>query len=182
MYDFSKFKNDLAEVENWLLKELSTVRTGMASPALLDGVKIDSYGSMTPLNQVANISTEDAKTLVVSPWDASQLKDVENAINDADLGVSVSAGGTGIRVSFPDLTSERRVLLIKTAKDKLEKARISLRAEREKVWDDVQSKEKDGEISEDEKFRLKEEIQKMIDEMNSKLEGAFNKKEDEISE
>lgn len=182
MYNFEKFKNDLAEVENWLLKELSTIRTGMASPALLDGVKVDSYGSMTPLNQVANISTEDAKTLVVSPWDASQVKDVEKAINDADLGVSVSAGSTGIRVSFPDLTSDRRVLLIKTAKEKLEKARVSLRAEREKVWDDVQKKEKEGEINEDEKFRFKDEIQKMIDEVNSKLEAGFNKKEDEISE
>ncbi|MBU1557912.1 ribosome recycling factor [Patescibacteria group bacterium] len=181
MYNFNDFKSSLQEVENWLLKEFTTIRTGMASPALLDGVKVDNYGSMVPLNQVANISTENAKTLVVSPWDSSQVKGVEKALNEADLGVSVSAGGTGIRVSFPDLTSERRVLLMRTAKEKLEKARVSLRAEREKIWDDVQKKEKDGEINEDEKFRLKEEIQKMIDDMNSKLEKAFNKKEDEIS-
>ena len=181
MYDFSKFKNEISEVEKWLIKEFSTIRTGMASPALLDSVKVENYGSMMPINQVANISIEDARTLIVTPWDASQVKDVEKAINDADLGVAVSVGGTGIRISFPDLTSERRGLLVKTAKEKLEKARVSLRAEREKVWDDIQKKEKEGEINEDEKFRLKDEMQKIIDEMGNKLEELFKKKESEIS-
>jgi ribosome recycling factor len=181
MYDFSKFKEDTNNVESWLAKEFSGIRTGMASVALLDGVKIESYGSSMPLNQIANISVEDAKTLVVSPWDTSQIKDVEKALIDANLGVSVSVGGTGIRISFPDLTSERRSLLIKTAKEKLEKAKVSLRAEREKVWDNIQKKEKDGEINEDEKFRLKDDMQKIIDEMGSRLDELFKKKEEEIS-
>lgn len=181
MYNFSKFKNDLSEVENWLSKEFSTIRTGMASPALLDRVNVENYGSMMPLSQVSNIGVDDARTLVVNPWDTSQIKKIERAIVDADLGVSVSAGGTGIRVSFPELTSERRILLLKTAKEKLEKARVSLRAEREKVWEDIQKQEKDGEINEDEKFRLKEEMQKIVDEAGNKLESLFKKKENEIS-
>ncbi len=179
-YDFSKFKNDIGEVEQWLIKEFSTIRTGMASPALLDGVKVDSYGTMIPLSQVANIGVEDAKTLAVTPWDASQIKDVEKAIIDADLGVSVSVGGTTIRASFPDLTSERRDLLIKTAKEKLEKAKVSLRAEREKVWEDIQQKEKAGDIGEDEKFKLKDDMQKIVDDINEKLDKLFNKKEEQI--
>ncbi len=181
MYDFSKLKTELQEVENWLEKEFSTIRTGMASPALLDGVKVESYGSMMPINQVANVGIEDAKTLMVSPWDTAQIKEIEKAITDANLGVSLSVGSTGIRVIFPDLTSERRDLLIKTAKEKLEKARVSLRAEREKTWDDIQKQEKDGEISEDEKFRLKDEMQKIIDELNKKFDELFDKKETQIS-
>jgi len=180
MYNFSKFKDDILEVENWLGKEFSTIRTGMASPAILDGVKIESYGSAMPLNQVANIGVEDAKTLSITPWDSSQVKDIEKAIIDADLGVSVSVGGTNIRASFPDLTSERRELLIKTAKEKLEKSRISLRSERDKVWEEIQDLEKNKEISEDDKFRLKDEMQKMIDDASKKLEELFNKKEEEI--
>ena len=181
MYDFSKFKESLIDVENWLQKEFSSIRTGVASSTLLDGVKVDSYGSLVPLSQVANIGIEDAKTLVVSPWDTSQIKEVEKAINDAGLGVSVSVGGTGIRISFPDLTSERRELLIKTAKAKLEKSKVSLRAEREKIWEDIQKNEKEGEINEDEKFRLKEEMQKIVDEYVQKMEELFKKKEEEIS-
>ncbi|MBU4480032.1 ribosome recycling factor [Patescibacteria group bacterium] len=180
-YDFSKFKKETQEVENWLNKEFSTIRTGMASPALLDSVKVESYGSVIPISQIANVSVDDAKTLMVSPWDKSQIKAIEKAITNADLGVSLSVGGTGIRVIFPDLTSERRTLLIKTAKEKLEKARVSLRAEREKVWVDIQQKEKDGEINEDEKFRLKDEMQKIVDEVNKKFDGAFDKKEMQIS-
>ncbi len=181
MYDFSKFKNDTKEVEVWLQKEFSTIRTGMATPSLLDSVKVESYGSLMSISQIANISVEDAKTLMVSPWDASQVKSIEKAITDADLGVSLSAGSTGVRVIFPELTSERRALLIKSAKEKLEKARVSLRAEREECWDNIQKAEKGGEINEDDKFRAKEDMQKIVDEMNKKFEEMFTKKESEIS-
>ena len=180
MYNFSKFKESINEIEGWLIKEFSTIRTGMASPALLDGVKVDSYGTMMPINQVANVGVEDAKTLSITPWDTSQVKEIEKAIIDADLGVSVSVGGTNIRASFPDLTSERRELLIKTAKEKLEKARVSLRSERDKVWEEIQTLEKNKEISEDDKFRLKDEMQKIVDEAGKRLEKLFNKKEEEI--
>jgi ribosome recycling factor len=181
MYDFSNFKKEIKEVENWLIKEFSAIRTGMASPALLDGVRVESYGSLMPVNQVANVSVEDARTLMVSPWDSSQIKALEKAITDANLGVSLSTCSSGVRVIFPELTSERRVLLLKTAKEKLEKARVSLRGEREIVWEDIQKKEKEGEMGEDEKFRLKEDMQKLVDEQSKKFEELFNKKEMEIS-
>ncbi len=180
-YDFSKFEENIKEVENWMIKEFSGIRTGMASPALLDSVKVNSYNSFLPINQIANIGVEDAKTLTVNPWDINQIKEIEKAITNANLGVSVSVGGSGIRVSFPDLTSERRSLLIKTAKEKLEKARVSLRSERDIVWDKIQEQEKVGEIGEDEKFRLKEKMQKIVDDMNKKLDALFEKKETEIS-
>ena len=180
-YDFANFKNNTKEVEEWLQKEFTTIRTGMASPALLDGIKVENYGSMMPLNQVANIGSEDARTLMVSPWDASVVKDIEKAITDADLGVGVAAGSSGVRVSFPELTSERRVLLVKSAKDKLEKARVSLRSAREDTWSEIQKQEKDGEINEDDKFKAKEDMQKIVDEVNIKLDQMFAKKEEEIS-
>ncbi|OGD68027.1 ribosome recycling factor [Candidatus Campbellbacteria bacterium RIFCSPLOWO2_01_FULL_34_15] len=180
-YDFSKFKKELSEIESWLTKEYTTIRTGMASPALLDSVKVESYGSFMPINQLATVGTEDARTIRVSPWDKSQVRGIEKAINDANLGVSVASDSAGVRVIFPELTSERRVLLIKSAKEKLEKARVSLRGEREKVWEDIQKKEKNGEMGEDEKFSLKEEMQKYVDETNRKFEEIFSKKEKEIS-
>lgn len=180
-YDFSKFKKELSEIESWLTKEYTTIRTGMASPALLDSVKVESYGSFMPINQLATVGTEDARTIRVSPWDKSQVRSIEKAINDANLGVSVASDSAGVRVIFPELTSERRVLLIKSAKEKLEKARVSLRGEREKVWEDIQKKEKNGEMGEDEKFSLKEEMQKYVDEANRKFEEIFSKKEKEIS-
>lgn len=179
-YDFLKFKENIKEVESWLIKEFSGIRTGMASPALLDGVKVNSYGSLLPINQIANVGVDDAQTLTVSPWDVNQIKEIEKAITDANLGVSVSVGGTGIRVSFPNLTSERRTLLIKMAKEKLEKAKVSLRAEREKTWDNIQKQEKDGEINEDDKFRLKDEMQKIVDEVGGRFEDLLKKKEEEI--
>lgn len=180
-YDFSKFKKELSEIESWLTKEYTTIRTGMASPALLDSVKVESYGSFMPINQLATVGTEDARTIRVSPWDKSQVRSIEKAINDANLGVSVASDSAGVRVIFPELTSERRVLLIKSAKEKQEKARVSLRGEREKVWEDIQKKEKNGEMSEDEKFSLKEEMQKYVDASNKKFEEIFAKKEKEIS-
>lgn len=180
-YDFLKFKNNLKEVEGWLAKEFSTIRTGAASPALLDSIKVESYGSLMPINQLASVNIEDARSLRINPWDLSQVKPIEKAITIANLGVSVTVDGKGLRVIFPELTSERRVLLIKAAKEKLEKARISLRGERDDVWSDIQKKEKDGEISEDEKFRLKDQMQKEIDDSNTKLESLFVKKEKEIS-
>ncbi|NIT70706.1 ribosome-recycling factor, partial [candidate division KSB1 bacterium] len=106
---------------------------------------------------------------------------IEQAINAADLGVSVAADDAGLRVFFPELTSERRDAFVKVVKERLEDARISLRRHREEAWDDIQKKEKDGELTEDEKFSSKEELQKMVDEINKELEEVAKKKEGEIS-
>ncbi len=179
-YNFTKLKEEISNIENWLTKEFTNIRTGLASITILDNVKVENYGTLTPVNQVANITTEDAKTIRISPWDASQIKELEKAIISADLGVSVSVDDKGIRLAFPELTSERRQMLMKTAKDKLEQAKVSLRGERDKVWNDLQAKEKENEISQDDKFQLKEEMQEIIDGAGNVLESLFDKKEREI--
>ncbi len=180
-YDFSVFKNRVGEVEAWLAEEFSGIRTGRATAALLDGVLVDSYGAKTALKHVANISVEDAKTLRITPWDHTLVKGIETAIAAANIGVSTVPDSNGVRVIFPDLTSERRAQLVKLVGQKLEDARVSLRKEREEVWSDIQKKEKDGQLTEDEKFKYKDDLQKIVDEGNKKLEAMAEKKEVEIA-
>lgn len=180
MYDFKPLQQKITEGEEWLRKEYQGLRTGRATPTLLDSIQVESYGSRMPLNQTANVGVEDARSLRVTPWDASQVKEIEKAISNANLGVGVSSDEKGVRITFPELTSERRDSLIKIAKEKLEEARQSIRGAREETWSDIQSQEKAGEISEDEKFRYKDELQKYVDDANKSLEETFNKKEVEI--
>ena len=179
-FSFDKFKKQIKEVEDWLAKELSAIHTGRAMPALLDGITIENYGARSPISHVAGITTEDARALRVVPWDKSQIKDIEKAINNANLSVSVSSDDGGVSVFFPELTTERRTALAKIVRDRLEDSRVSLRKHREEVWEDIQEKEKKGEMTEDEKFRLKEELQKLVDGANNTLEKAIEKKETEI--
>ncbi len=179
-YDFSDLKQKIEDTNEWLKKEYLGVRTGRATPALLDTVSVSSYGSQLPISQVATVGVEDARTLKVSPWDVSQLKEIEKAITDADLGMSVVSDGQGIRVIFPELTSERREQLLKLLKDKHEDARVSLRSIRDDIWNDIQKKEKDKEIGEDDKFRFKDEMEKMIKDAQSGLDEVMERKEKEI--
>ena len=180
MYDFAKLKEELKNIGDWFSKELLNLRTGTATPSILDDVKVESYGAVTPVNQMANITVEDAKNLKINPYDSSQIQDIEKSIVQADLGVAVSVDGSGVRLSFPDLTGERREELIKKAKSQLEQAKINTRSERDKVWNDIQSKEKDGEISQDEKFTFKDQMQEVVDDGIKQLEGLLEKKESEI--
>lgn len=179
-YDFTKLKNKIKETEDWTKKEYQGIRTGMASPQLLDGIQVESYGQRLPLNQIGSVSVADAKSLLVTPWDTSQVKAVEKAITTADLGVSLKTDEKGVRVFFPDLTSERRLMLIKIAKEKLEQAKITLRGIRDEVVKDIENEEKKGGMGEDDKFRFKNEMQKMVDLANQNLEEVFIKKEKEI--
>lgn len=180
MYNFANFKSRLKEVEEWLGREYLGIRTGKATPAVLDGVMVDSYGTKAPLKHVSAIGIEDAVTIRVTPWDKSQLSAIQKSIESANLGLSVAPDNTGLRVIFPALTEERRKMLIKLTGEKLEDARISVRKEREKVWEDIQSEEKAGNLSEDDKFRAKDELQKLIDETNQNLDSLAKKKETEI--
>ncbi len=180
-YDFNQFKKRVIGVEEWLGNEFSGIRTGRATAVLLDSVLVDSYGARTALKHVANISVEDAKTLRITPWDNSLVKGIETAIAASNLGVSTVPDSAGVRVIFPDLTSERRAQLVKLVGQKLEDARVSLRKEREEVWNDIQTKEKEGDLTEDEKFKYKEDLQKLVDEANKKLEAMAEKKEAEIA-
>ncbi len=181
-YDFSSFKEKLEGVQDWLSTEYTGVRTGRATPAILDSIYLDSYGTRTPIKHVASISIEDARTIRVAPWDKGQIKGIEKAISEANLGLSVSSDAMGIRVFFPELTAERRAALLKVTREKLEHARVSVRAERDEVWSEIQTLEKEGEIPEDDKFRLKEEMQKFVDQANAKLEEMAERKEKEIAE
>lgn len=174
-------KKRFTDIVEWLDKEFSTIRTGQATPTLLDGVRVESYGSMLPLNQVGSVGIEDARTLRISPWDATQVKAVEKAIADANLGLSVMADSSGVRVIFPELTGERRQQLVKLAKSKLEDARVSVKAVRDDIMKAIDAAEKSGEMSQDDKFVQKEEAQKLVDAANRALEARFSEKETEIS-
>ncbi len=179
-YNFSPFKNDLKKVEEWLGREFAQIQAGRATPVVLDSVMVDSYGSKIPVKNVGSISIEDPKTLRISPWDKNQIKAIEKAIAAANLGLSVASDADGLRVIFPQLTGESREKLVKILKQKSEEAKISVRKEREKVWNEVQRLEKEGKMSEDEKFRAKDDLQKIIDQENNKIEDMFAKKEKEI--
>lgn len=179
-YNYTPFKDKAKQIEDWLKKEYSSLRTGQATPAVLDNVQVESYGARVPLNQVANVSIEDSKTLRIAPWDPSSIKDIERAIQVSDLGLSVRVDETGLRASFPALTGERRLGLVKIAKEKLEEAKISVRKERERVLKDFDAQEDAGKMTEDDVKRGKTELQKHVDEINKKLEELKDRKEKEI--
>jgi ribosome recycling factor len=179
-YNFSNFKIGIKKIEEFLGKEYSQLSTGRASVVVMDAVSVESYGSHQPVKNVASISIEDPKTLRISPWDKNQIKAIEKAIVVADLGLSVATDEAGIRVIFPQLTTETRQKLVKVLKEKLEEARITVRRERGTIWDDIQKQEKDGKMNEDEKMRAKDELQKIVDEVNKNLEIIFERKEKEI--
>lgn len=179
-YNFQPLKNSFKDIEEWLKRELQGVRTGRATPTLLDSIQVEAYGSRVPLNQVGGITVEDARTLRISPWDMSQIKAVEKAIVDANLGVGVGSDDKGVRVSFPELTGERRVQLIKIMKEKLEEARVKIRSARGENISLLEKQEKDGEMGKDELFRLKAEVQKLVDDAGGSLDAIAKKKEEEI--
>jgi ribosome recycling factor len=180
-YDFSKLQTHIKETEEWLQREFMGIRTGRAAPTLLDNVKVDAYGTMSAMNAIGSVTVEDARTLRIIPWDKSLVKSIEKAITDANLGVGVGSDDQGVRVNFPELTSERRTMLIKLAKDKLEQARVTLRGHRTDGIKDIEAKEKEGGMGQDDMKRYKEELQKLIDKGNEALEALYAKKETEIS-
>ncbi len=179
-YNFSNFKTELNKVSEFLSKEYSQLNIGRASPMVLDGIFVESYGARSPLKNVASVSIEDPKTLRIAPWDKNQIKEIEKSIIASNLGLSVATDDAGIRVIFPQLTTETRQTLVKVLKEKLEEQRITVRKERERVWDEIQKLEKEGKMTEDEKFRGKEDLQKIIDDANNNLESIFTKKEKEV--
>jgi len=179
-YNFSPFETKLRETSEWLKGELMNIQTGRATPAILDGVKVDSYGAKVPINQVGSVAVEDARTLRVSAWDKDSIRNIEVAIRDADLGLGVSVDDQGLRVVFPELTTETREKYIKVVGKKVEEARISVRKERDEVWNDIQKMEKDGEIGKDEKFKLKEKMEELTKKGNGELDQLAARKEKEL--
>jgi ribosome recycling factor len=168
------------EVKKWLLKELSGLRTGRATITILDSVFVEAYGARSPINQVANISVEDAKTIKITAWDKSIIKSVEQAIQKADLGLSVSTNDAGVRVIFPDLTTETRQNLVKQALKKIEEAKVSVRTDRADAIKRLEQFAKDNSISEDDVKRSKDEVQKIVDEAVRDFDATGALKEKEI--
>ena len=178
--DIKIYQNKLKEIEEWLSKEYTTLRTGTASVSLLDSIMVNNYGTKAPLKNLASISLEGKRSLVVSPWDHSIVAEIESAINVANLGVSTSVADTSVRVNFPELTSEVREAIIKQAKNKLEESRISAKNEREKFIQELKQKLKNKEMSENEKFATEEKIDKLTKEVNTNLQNIYNNKEKEL--
>lgn len=174
MYDLANIKENLQKVVAWLKTEYSSVHTGQASPVILDSIKIESYGSFQPIKNVASIQVEDPRTLRVNPWDRNHVSLIDKAIVAADLGLSVSVDGNGMRVHFPQLTEETRARIVKALKQKLEDARVSVRKEREAAIKDIEA----NLASEDAQKSTKEQLQKLVDEANRQLEEVFKTKEE----
>lgn len=181
-FDFSKLDASIKETEEWLVRELSSVRTGRATPAILDTVKPEAYGTRTPVNQMAAVNIEDARTLRIVPWDKSLTKVIEKAIQDANLGVGLATDDQGLRVTFPELTAERRTMLLKVAGEKVEAARVTLRGHRTDTIKAIDAAEKEGGMGKDEVIRFKDEVQKKIDKGNEALEALGKRKEVEVSQ
>lgn len=165
-----------SEIVEWLRKEYQGIRGGQANPAILDSVRVDMYGSQMPINQVSSILGESSRSLRITPWDKSAIKPIDTAIRMGNLGVSVSVDESGIRVTFPELTNDRRQILLKLAKQKLEEARIKIRTERQKILDDISKRA----LGEDGEMRAKNELQKQVDDANKKLEELYQNKESEL--
>lgn len=179
-YDFKQFDSKVAAAKEWLGKEYRGLRTGRANPGILDGLQVSVYGSMVALKGAASVGVEDARTLRIQPFDPSTAKDIERGITAANLGLGTTSDGTVIRVTFPELTGERRQEYVKLAKAKLEEARTTVRIARDEAWKEIQEKEREGTLTEDDKFSLKEELQKKVDAGNGELEKAFDAKEEEM--
>jgi ribosome recycling factor len=176
-YNFSSLKQEFSNISEWLQKEFSQISTGRANPALLDSINVESYGTFQPIKNIASITIEEARTLRISPWDKGIVKDIETAIRDSGLPLSVTSDSSGLRVSVPQLTAESKLSLVKLCKEKLEDARVKVRLSRQTTDKDIAETEK----AEDDAFRAKEELQKHVDEVNKKLEELFTKKEADIT-
>ena len=161
---------------------LQKIRTGRANPSLLDAIQIDYYGNMTPLSQVSNISVQDAKTLLISPWEKNLVPDIEKAIQSSDLGINPATSGDVIRVILPDLTEETRRDLIKVAKSEAENSKIALRNQRRDANGLLKEYLKEKEISEDDERRGQEIIQNLTDDFISKVEQLLELKEKDLLE
>lgn len=179
-YNFSPILTKKNTVIDWLKSEYRTIQTGRATPSVLESVHIDMYGARTQVAHAGSITIEDPRTIRVAPWDKSIIGQIERAINDADLGLSVASDADGLRVHFPSLTTETRAKLVKLLKDRLEEARVRVRALREETNKTIDAEAKDGLYGEDDKRKYREEMQKIVDGANQELEECFEKKEKEI--
>lgn len=166
---------------NALKDEYAGLRTGRASPALLDRIRVDYYGQKSPLNQVASVSVQDSRTIVIQPWDKALLAEIEKSIQKSELGINPSNDGKVVRIVVPPLTEERRKELVKTAKTSAEQSRVGIRNIRRDSIEDIKKK-KDSAFSEDVVKKLEDELQKLTDSYISQINKILEEKEKEIME
>ncbi|MBM4462265.1 MAG: ribosome recycling factor [Chloroflexi bacterium] len=179
---FSRADEKMGKSIQALKRDLATLRTGRAMPTLLDGIDVEAYGVSTPLNQLATISTPDARTLIVQPWDKSILGDIRKAILKSDLGLNPASDGTALRLVIPDTTEERRRELVKVVRKRVEEAKVAIRNIRRDAVEEVRKMEKDKEISQDESRRALDRLQKLTDGYIETASEVGQSKEVEIME
>jgi ribosome recycling factor len=177
-----EFENKMEKSIGFFIEELAGIRAGRANPAILNKVTVDYYGTPTPIAQVGNVSVPEPHLLVIQPWDAGILAQIEKAINKSDVGVNPQNDGKVIRLSFPTPTEERRRELAKTLRKKAEEAKVHIRAIRRDAVDFVKNQKKKSEITEDDLKDLENEIQKLTDAKIKDIDGITAKKEKEILE
>jgi len=175
-------KEDMGKVIEALKKELKRVRTGRASLSLMDGIKVDYYGTLTPLNQLATLAVPESRQITIQPWDTTVIKEIEKAVLKSDLGLTPSSDGKIIRIAIPPLTEQRRKELVKVVHKISEEYKVSVRNLRRDANELIKDIKKDGKISEDDAFKSQEKIQKITDEHISLVDACYKEKEKEILE
>lgn len=178
--DYSQIKDKMDKTVENLKVKFSEVRAGRANPAILNKVRIDYYGTPTPINQVAGVSVPEARMIVIQPWDISILKEIEKAILASDIGINPNNDGKVIRLTFPELTEERRKELVKDIKKMAEEAKVGVRNSRRDGIDLAKKSQKDGEMTEDELKQAENKIQEMTDKAINEIDKIFSLKETEI--
>ena len=178
--DYSQIKDKMDKTVENLKVKFSEVRAGRANPAILNKVRIDYYGAPTPINQVAGVSVPEARMIVIQPWDISILKEIEKAILASDIGINPNNDGKVIRLTFPELTEERRKELVKDIKKMAEEAQVGVRNSRRDGIDLAKKSQKDGEMTEDELKQAENKIQEMTDNAINEIDKIFSVKETEI--
>lgn len=171
---------DFQKAIDFFMRDIASLRTGRAHPGLLDDVSVEAYGSFSPINALANISIQDARCLVVAPWDRSVIKDIEKSLISADLGMGIVNEGDKLRLTIPALNEENRRELVKRLNEKMEESRIVLRQVREDVKNKIEAAFAAKEISEDDKFRFAKELDDFLVKKNDELKALRDKKEAEI--
>lgn len=178
--DYSNIEDRMEKAVGAYERNLSEIRAGRANPAVLNKVKIDYYGVPTPISQVAGVSVPEARLIVIQPWDASVLKEIEKAILTSDIGINPNNDGKVIRLAFPELTEERRKELVKDVKKKGENAKVAVRNIRRDAMDAIKKKGKEDGISEDEIKEYQDDVQKSTDKYVAKIDAAVEEKSKEI--
>lgn len=173
-----KVKSD--EVIEKIGSEFKNIHTGRASGTLVENIMVDYYGQRTPVKQMAQVTTPDSNNILITPWDANNLGDIENAIRNSDIGVNPVNDGKSVRVTLPPLTEERRKEYADLASKMAEEGRVAVRNLRSDVWNEVKKMEKDGDLTEDDRYDAEEELNKVVKEYNDKIESMLEEKKNDL--